>query len=1047
MIEDANVHGGGDITVTGGQTLTLHTVTLDNVMISGNVRNAATLTVDHVVTLNGAMVGGGTIANNDALLVSANSTIENATLNDGRVTVASGQTLTLDGDTITNTTFADTATGATLSINNGTTLSLSGVTIDSGTVNDGTAAGPAGGHITIIGSSAIKHAQIDDGQVTVASGQTLALDGDAIANTTFADTATGAALSIDNSTTLSLSGVTINSGTVNDGTAAGTAGGHVTITGSSAITDAQINDGQVTVAGGQTLDLDNVMTSGSTISLEPQAFSFTSLNDPSAGPYYFNPGVDFAAINDASDVLGYYWDAKELSHGFVYSNGGYTDLTDSSAITLQIDPPGLYGTDVLAINDAGVVVGYYTNAYGANHGFIYSNGTYSNLGDPSASIDTLAGGFEDTYPLAINNAGQVAGYYIDSNTDSDRGFIFSNGTYTTLNDPLAGQGYEQGTRAVAINNFGVVVGDYVDASDNEHGFIYSNGTYTTLNDPLAATSSVQSINDAGVVIGTFTNGRGFVYSNGTFTTLQDPGAVETIPLAINDAGEVVGYYTDDRGVTHGFLYSNGIYTNLDYPTATVGTEITAINNAGQIAGVYIGNGGVNEFVADPTTLILSNGTTETGGALLVGALDTVAVEGSGATLDGVGVTNNGCIQVDAGLSPPTILTLEDGTTIDGGTIADGGTLSVSTSSEIDSATIDGGGNITVASAKMLTLDNVTLDEVTLSGGFSNTTTLTIDDTVTLDGARIDSGTIDDTGTLSVTASSKIESATINGGGDITVASGKTLTLDSVTFDNVTLSGSYSNTATLTIDDTVTLNGVALDGGTIDNNGAVVAAASTASTITGNLTGTGNLEISRGATLELGGTSTNAVVFEGHTGTLDLGQPSTFAGEIAGFTGTAPNASDSDVIDLAGINYNSPVFSENYNSTTGVLSVTDGTNSASLSFVGFTGTFQFASDSNGGTDIFDPPAKSSGASVSPGNDAFVFHPGMGAETTTNFNAKADTIELDHFANIESVQQLASHITTDVQGDAVIALGHHDSITLPGMSANYLQAHLSSLVHLH
>ena len=249
---------------------------------------------------------------------------------------------------------------------------------------------------------------------------------------------------------------------------------------------------------------------------------------------------------------------------------------------------------------------------------------------------------------------------------------------------------------------------------------------------------------------------------------------------------------------------------------------------------------------------------------------------------------------------------------------------MSTSSEIDSATIDGGGNITVASAKMLTLDNVTLDEVTLSGSFSNTATLTIDDTVTLDGARIDSGTIDDTGTLSVIASSKIESATINGGGDITVASGKTLTLDTVTFDNVTLSGSYSNTATLTIDDTVTLNGATLDGGTIDNNGAIVAAASTASTITGNLTGTGNLEIGRGATLELGGTSTNAVVFEGHTGTLDLGQPSTFAGEIAGFTGTAPNASDSDVIDLAGIQSQSPAFSENYDFDDG-SSVSNGRN--------------------------------------------------------------------------------------------------------------------------
>ena len=46
----------------------------------------------------------------------------------------------------------------------------------------------------------------------------------------------------------------------------------------------------------------------------------------------------------------------------------------------------------------------------------------------------------------------------------------------------------------------------------------------------------------------------------------------------------------------------------------------------------------------------------------------------------------------------------------------------------------------------------------------------------------------------------------------------------------------------------------------------------------------------------------------------------------------------------------------------------------------------------------------------------------------------------------VQQLASLITTDAQGDAVIGLHPHDSITLPGVSANYLQAHLHSLVHL-
>ena len=51
--------------------------------------------------------------------------------------------------------------------------------------------------------------------------------------------------------------------------------------------------------------------------------------------------------------------------------------------------------------------------------------------------------------------------------------------------------------------------------------------------------------------------------------------------------------------------------------------------------------------------------------------------------------------------------------------------------------------------------------------------------------------------------------------------GVTLTLDAVTLDNVTLSGSVDNTATLTIDPTVTLHGATIDGGTIDVTGKLL----------------------------------------------------------------------------------------------------------------------------------------------------------------------------------------------------------------------------------
>ena len=67
---------------------------------------------------------------------------------------------------------------------------------------------------------------------------------------------------------------------------------------------------------------------------------------------------------------------------------------------------------------------------------------------------------------------------------------------------------------------------------------------------------------------------------------------------------------------------------------------------------------------------------------------------------------------------------------------------------------------------------------------------------------------------------------------------------------------------------------------------------------------------------------------------------------------------------------------------------------------------------------------------------MFAPGIGADTITNFNPQQDTIELDHFANAQTVQELQSLITTDAHGDAVINLGNHDSITLPGTTAAQL-----------
>jgi len=48
-----------------------------------------------------------------------------------------------------------------------------------------------------------------------------------------------------------------------------------------------------------------------------------------------------------------------------------------------------------------------------------------------------------------------------------------------------------------------------------------------------------------------------------------------------------------------------------------------------------------------------------------------------------------------------------------------------------------------------------------------------------------------------------------------------------------------------------------------------------------------------------------------------------------------------------------------------------------------------------------------------------------------------IAYKNFAAAQNVQELAALVTSDVHGDAVINLGHNDSITLPGVTDTQLQ----------
>jgi probable HAF family extracellular repeat protein len=257
-------------------------------------------------------------------------------------------------------------------------------------------------------------------------------------------------------------------------------------------------------------------------------------------------------INDQGEVVG---------TNFLYENGAYTTLADPSVSS--------GGTDATGINDQGQIVGGVSIAAGGA-GFLYANGAYSNLQDPSATYEPLPGLFINaTTFTAINNNGVILGQYVDRG-GIVVGFTYRDGVYT----PRGGSG-SFGYDLVGINDSGQVIGNNPNNGNGNTGFIYSNGVSTTISDPLAG--SVPGGGASGIDANTYVTG-------------------------VNDKGQVIGYYTTDYDtVDNVFIYDNGVYTNVNVPAADIVSGVTptgGINDSGQ----FILYGGIATLTADDPTI-------------------------------------------------------------------------------------------------------------------------------------------------------------------------------------------------------------------------------------------------------------------------------------------------------------------------------------------------------------------------------------------------------------------------------------------------------------
>jgi probable HAF family extracellular repeat protein len=219
-------------------------------------------------------------------------------------------------------------------------------------------------------------------------------------------------------------------------------------------------------------------------------------------------------INNHGDIVGWHVDAKGLPgggmRGFLLQHGVFTDV---------IDPKHLNSMP-MRITDDGPIVGCVHDAdtMGTMHGFVFSNGKFSELSTPASMSNGVT-----------PDGSMTAGFYFPDTTNDnfDRGYIAGGGNLAPFDYP-----FSTFTDVWDINASAEVVGDYGDAAGNEHGFLLT----PSLVDPTFGITP-----PAGISL------------SYNFVSIDYPAATLTQANGINRHGDVVGLYEDSAGAQHAFL--------------------------------------------------------------------------------------------------------------------------------------------------------------------------------------------------------------------------------------------------------------------------------------------------------------------------------------------------------------------------------------------------------------------------------------------------------------------------------------------------------------
>jgi probable HAF family extracellular repeat protein len=161
-------------------------------------------------------------------------------------------------------------------------------------------------------------------------------------------------------------------------------------------------------------------------------------------------------LNDNHTAVGFYNDANGNAHGFTY------DIKSGSFDAVNVS--GFASVTAAAINNEGHIAGFVSNG-GNDEGFLKEGNKVELLKGPAGAVSVMA--------LGVNNEDQVVGSYTDA-SGATHGFLYdeSNKSYTTINDPnTAKSGPTSMTVVNGINDKGQLVGFYLDAAGNNDGML------------------------------------------------------------------------------------------------------------------------------------------------------------------------------------------------------------------------------------------------------------------------------------------------------------------------------------------------------------------------------------------------------------------------------------------------------------------------------------------------------------------------------------------------------------------------------------------------